>query len=438
MDTNNAKAEFSSSPYPYSLRGQQSSSSMESKDENEATIPPSKLFPTQQTIISTTVSSPSTNLKTTGLEESDYYAYYSKRYGNAAAGGSISSISIANHQENEGHRIEKEMTIISAVVADSIELGEGVMHLLSNENKDEKHAMIEYLPRTAALLLSALQDALSTKLETIILQNNDENENDDGKRNANNSSLLENLLLHCTEANDADVEKNCDIDDEYVASSMMLSSTPHPPSVMLEQIEEYDKEADALFNSIINMECMYSQSPRTSEQEEFIRDGLAAAGDGSDALQTSTMFVDDDSDDEGSIQGDIARLTRSISCLQRDLESADYSFLNDDEHAGELVGDHHRNRCWNDKVKRFKLWISRSSIVEQKLLHTLVGGVPTPLSSGVGGDNPILIHALLLRLVILVLMILMLLRLSLFIDGGSSIDGQGQLADIVEWWLFRR
>ena len=123
MDTNNAKAEFSSSPYPYSLRGQQSSSSMESKDENEATIPPTTLFPTQQTFISTTVSSPSSNLKTTGLEESDYYAYYSKRYGNAAAGGSISSISIANHQENEGHRIEKEMTIISAVVADSIELG---------------------------------------------------------------------------------------------------------------------------------------------------------------------------------------------------------------------------------------------------------------------------------------------------------------------------
>ena len=434
MDTNNAKAEFSSSPYPYSLRGQQSSSSMESKDENEATIPPTTLFPTQQTFISTTVSSPSSNLKTTGLEESDYYAYYSKRYGNASAGGSISSISIAIQQENYGHRIEREMTIISAVVADSIELGEGVMHLLTNENKDEKHAVMEYLPRTAALLLSALQDALGTKLETMLLQNDDENEND-----ANNASLLQNLLLHSTEANDADVEKNGDIDDDYVASSMMLSNKLHPPSVMLEQIEEYDKEADALFNSIINMEGMYSQSPRSSEREKFIRDGFAAAGDCNDARQTSTTFLDDDSDDEGSIQGDIARLTRSISCLQRDLESADYSFLNEDEHAGELVGDHHRNHCWTDKLNRFKLWISRSSIVEQKLLHTLVGGVPTSLSSGVDGthaDNPI--HSLLLKLVLLVLMILVLLRISSFVDGGSSIDGQGQLTDIVEWWLFRR
>ena len=91
-----------------------------------------------------------------------------------------------------------------------------------------------------------------------------------------------------------------------------------------------------------------------------------------------------------------------------------------------------------EKLGRFRRWLSHSSIAEQKLLHTLVGGAPTSMSNSIGGsyaDNLIL---LVLKLILLVVMILMLLRISSLFDGASSIDDQGQLADMVEWWLFQR
>ncbi len=167
------------------------------------------------------------------------------------------------------------------------------------------------------------------------------------------------------------------------------------------------------------------------EDNDFIRGGFtatfaAAAGNDSNA-----------SDDEDSIQGDIARLTRSITYLQQDLESADYSFL-DDFYNDELT-DHPLNRCWNDKLMGLKMWLSRSSIVEQKLLHAFA---PTPrpdLIDGRDSDNPLLFFSLSLKLTLLVVMVLlMLLKISSFVDGGSNIDHQGQLADIVGWWLFQR
>jgi hypothetical protein len=118
------------------------------------------------------------------------------------------------------------------------------------------------------------------------------------------------------------------------------------------------------------------------------------------------------------------------------LESADYSFL-DDFYDDELTDDP-LNRCWKHKLMGLKMWLSRNSIVEQKLLHAFA---PTPRLDFIDGrdsDILLLLLSLSLKLTLLVVMILMLLRISSFVDGGSDIDDQGQLADVVVWWLFQR
>lgn len=406
--------------------------SMQDGDDHDAT------FPTHQII--STAASPSSNLKTTGLEDSDYYyAYYSKRYG---VDGSSSS-SIATQQRHYENREESEMTMVAAAVVDSIELGMGVVQSLTNENEDENHEMIEYLPRTAALLLSALQDTISKKVQKRRLNIDD---TDNGDRNANqDASLFENLLLHLPEASDTIVAHSGKT-VKFGASSD-VSNNLHPPPMTLKQMEANEREADALLESIIHMDDMYS--PGSRSREDCIQGGFAAASPAAGGCgETATFFDDDthddDSDDEGSIRGDIARLTRSITHLQRDLESADFSFLDDmynDEFSSAVSDnliDHHRNGSGNDKLGRFRRWLSRSSIVEQKLLHTLVGGAHTSMSNSIGwnyADNLVL---LVLKLTLLVVMILMLLRISSLFDGASSIDDQGQLADMVEWWLFQR
>ncbi len=397
-------------------------------DHDDILVETNSTFPTHQII--STAASPSSNLKTTGLEESDYYyAYYSKRYG--IAGSSSSSIAVQQRDSEDS-----EMTLVPAAVVDSIELGRGLMQSLTNEIDDENHATIEYLPRTAAMLLSALQNTISTKVQKIRLGIADMDIfNDEDKNSNHDASLFENLLLHLPEVSDAIVAKSGK--SVMFSSSSDISNHLHPPPMALEQMEANEREADALLDSIIHMDDMHSQ-----------RQWFAAASPAAGGSKATTFFDDDtnddDSDDEGSIRGDIARLTRSITHLQRDLESADFSFLDDiynDEFSNDVSDnliDHRRNGFWNDKLGRFRRWLSHSSIAEQKLLHTLVGGAPTSMSNSIGGsyaDNLIL---LVLKLILLVVMILMLLRISSLFDGASSIDDQGQLADMVEWWLFQR
>jgi hypothetical protein len=107
----------------------------------------------------------------------------------------------------------------------------------------------------------------------------------------------------------------------------------------------------------------------------------------------------------------------------------------DDFYDDELTDDP-LNRCWKHKLMGLKMWLSRNSIVEQKLLRAFA---PTPRLDFIDGrdsDTPLLLLSLSLKLTLLVVMILMLLRISVFVDGGSDIDDQGQLA--VVWWLFQR
>merc|ERR1712194_524870 len=127
--------------------------------------------------------------------------------------------------------------------------------------------------------------------------------------------------------------------------------------------------------------------------------------------------------------GDVARLRMSVASIRRDLLRVDISHLEDfggggaDGYAGE-----------DGPVARFKLWVSRGLIMEQKLLHTYIS--PDGTHNGEDGtitsrryvDNPVLLLSLALMWSFVVL-ILLHPKIAALVEGGD----EGQMADILQW-----
>jgi len=268
---------------------------------------------------------------------------------------------------------------------------------------DPMDEITEYLPQSAALLISALQSS----------------------------------ARKVTKYDGASLTTSESVQDFFNRPLKQRSNTL--------DMEIGEKEADALLESIRNDDL--GGSKRDVTQGSASRRGSEGPQDGTGASSTSAVAVGGDAttsfDDDDSIGGDMARLTRSIASIQRDLQNVDFSHLEDihndgfgdvgfglDEYDGE-----------NSLVARFKLWFSRGMIMEQKLLQTYVtpdgrnngdDGTTTSAAANATGryvDNPVLVWSLALMWSFVVL-ILMHPKIAELVEGRSD---AGQLADIIEW-----
>ncbi len=249
----------------------------------------------------------------------------------------------------------------------------------------EEDGLNDYLPQSAALLVTALQ----------------------------RSGLMRKLF----EKSGCDLSYHDDTADEEAAISVAgtsqemtkmafesRSSPPFPITLTTPQMEINERVADMLFDSIIRMDDNLSgggirgSTRKKAEHVErkAMRGGLGVA-EGSDVVAvaydaddsgviekmgsmvamasgaTSTSYGDyDHDDDDDSIGGDMSLLVSSIASLQRDLENADVShldlgdnFYDDDEACGGAVIDD-----YTSLLSRLKRWISRVMAMEKTLLHT--------------------------------------------------------------------
>jgi hypothetical protein len=231
----------------------------------------------------------------------------------------------------------------------------------------------EYLPESAALLITALNN--STKKEP-------------RKRGANISltdipSLLDEVFN----------EDNTNGNEE------------------VKTFDNFEQEAEALLQSIQNEETTNDvASPRNFDDDDNL-----------------PSFDDDD-----SIGGDMVRLSRSIAFLQRDLEHVDMSHLDqlyDDEN--ELDRFDGEGSAWS----RMKLWFSRGMIMEQKLLNTINGMDGNNYGNGSDtatrnryANNPVLIWSLAIMWAF-VLLIMGHSKIAEWVEG----EDPGRLADVIEW-----
>jgi hypothetical protein len=228
----------------------------------------------------------------------------------------------------------------------------------------------EYLPESAALLITALNNSVKK-----------------GKRRTSSNGSFNNLPSLLDEAlkDDTDSEGR--------------------------SFDNFEKEAEALLQSIQN------------EDTKPAAAASAAIPSPSDINNTLPSFDDDD-----SIGGDMARLSQSIAFLQQDLENVDVSHL--DELYGDLDAlDGREGSAWS----RMKLWFSRGMIMEQKLLNTMNGidggnhEGDTDTTSRYS-DNPVLIWSLAIVWAF-ILLIMGHHRIAEWVEG----EDPGMLADVVEW-----
>lgn len=354
---------------------------------------------------SATCSYSTPNLKTNGFEESEYYHHYLKCHDH-------------NYRDNKTYE-ERGSTISS----EAIPIHKTV------EDDDINDANTEYLPRTAALLLSVLLSARGNKKSDRSCSDDDAYNDDEVRFNGEeDNSLFENLLHPPSD----DVALATAMDDVELPftprhqphSTATTDTTTLWRSSTLDQMEANEIEADALFASIIHMDDgMYSQSFR----EEFAFPLAAPTTTAKASFLNNDNNYDDDDDDE-SIRGDVARLTRSIAYLQRDLERADFSFLDDlkDKEivCADVVGENsfrdHGNG-WNEQIERFKMWLLRNSITEQKLIlsHNMIRGS--------------LFWSVVLKVALFSLIMMRLNSSELLVEGGMF--DQNLLAEIVEWLI---
>lgn len=345
------------------------------------------------------------NLKSTGLQESDYTS--------------------STYQDNE----EGDGTVLSA---DDVEIGE----------MDQEDPM-KYLPRSAALLVNALQSSVKKPK----------------KRTANGNGAVADVVNTMSKTNYS-LENLPSLMDDVVMtlfksnsdmSAQEFYNTPTKRRVrssekMLDMVSK-EREADQLLESIRKddldgsgrMRRIGGSLSRRGSQNSEEADAIAAS-DSAVAIGGASTFDDDD----GSIGGDMARLSHSIAHLQRDLENVDFSCLDDIYDDGSVGTALDGRDGENGMLARFKLWFSRGMIMEQKLLHTYVnpnnnndGGsdgntdttTDAAASSGRYVDNPVLVWSLALMWAFVVL-ILMHPKIAELFEGQGD---PGQLADIIEW-----
>jgi len=350
-------------------------------------------------------------------------------------------------------------------------------HKVSVE-EDGVKAMMQYLPQSAALLVTALQRSGVTRKKF--------KKSGDGFY-YHEEADEEEAAIPYAEISQVTTSKDGGI----------LESPPRPlPPLLITlttpQMEINERVADMLLESIIRMDDDRVNTRKKAENvaRKARRGGLGVgkgyggvtfandADDSGVAEITHTMAVtgsgvaaktsyddNDHDDDDDSIRGDMSLLVNSIARLQRDLENVDLSHLDlddihnfydgDDAYDGAASGD---DTCLLSRLKR---WFSRGMIMEQKLLHnylssnlgntdyyddgatdaavaTMANDMGTSRGRGGGGytDNPVLAWSLALMWAFVVL-ILLCLKIEQLVEGEGWFDDNdlsAQLpADIIDW-----
>jgi hypothetical protein len=239
----------------------------------------------------------------------------------------------------------------------------------------------EYLPQSAALLITALQNSVKKDRKRI-----------DG------NTLLEHLPSLMNEAAKED-------DAQEFESGV-------------QNIDNFEREAEALLESI-----------RRDDLRREVSSSHASIDGGMDHPAPSY-------DDDDSIGGDMVRLSQSIAFLQHDLENVDMSHfdqLYDDGFGGvgSLDGFEGEGSAW----ARMKMWFSRGMIMEQKLLNSYTNMGDDSYGNGADtttrsryADNPVLIWSLAIMWAF-VLLIMGHSKIAEWVEG----EDPGRLADIIEW-----
>jgi len=313
--------------------------------------------------------SPHNNLKSTGLEESDYEQ------------GNINDI--------------------ESSLAETIDVKE------------------EYLPQSAALLISTLMKYSNRDEDTNRVPNpngistkaDDFDKNDSQWRPLPRSISLENVereaelllesirrddLSDCSPANALISESP---DREEVMTFSNRHKDMHRPDLdeISTKVDDFDKE-DSQWRPLPRSRTLEDQEERKNKEENVTTDGLYKDGDD-----------DNNNDGDESMDGDMARLSSSIAFLQHDLENAGIAYLEDtsfhDDGFGAAMGDFAADRVGeeNSLVSRFRHWFNRGFIMEQKLLHSYMPTTRMNTDDGQEGgnrtahrlsDNPVLIWSL--------------------------------------------
>ena len=326
------------------------------------------------------------NLKTTGLEESDY----------------------KNDNDDD---------------VDKLEAGDAAYMNMNIDPNDS-----EYLPQSAALLVSALEGS-ARKIQRF----HNTTEDDDDNNGDEDDDRFDNLPTLMDEALASEAEEKSAVGGGLKGSPPLrrMNSIEQEAEEVLESILRKDELDSRRFGRFSKRTNSSGSSSRRSSLGDAEVGGVAAAAK---AMIGGSQAFDDDYDDDGSISGDMAQLTQSIAHLQRDLENVNFSHL---EEAFALEDYDHDDGDGSGLLTRLKLWFSRGMIMEQKLLHTYVhpgssddrhdDGTTTE-TSGRYADNPILVWSLAIMWAFVVL-ILMHPKIAELVEGGDP----GQLADIIEW-----
>ena len=356
-------------------------------------------------------------------------------------------------------------------------------HKLSVE-EDGVKAMMQYLPQSAALLVTALQRSgvIRKKFKKSVDDFYYHEEADD-----------EEAAIPYAETSQVMTSK-----DGEILENPPRPAPPLPITLTTPQMEINKRVADMLLESIIRMDddfggcsIRFNTRKKTENVARKATRGGLGVGEGSDVVAVANDVCDigvaerthamamavaatgsgvaaklssddnDHDDDDDSIRGDMSLLVTSIARLQRDLENVDLSHLDlddfyddDDAYDGDASGDD------TSLLSRLKRWFSRGMIMEQKLLHTYLSNnlgntdyyddgatdaaVATMVndmgaSCGRGGgytDNAVLAWSLALMWAFVVL-ILMCPKIEQLVERGVWFDDKDLSAqlptDIIDW-----
>ena len=283
--------------------------------------------------------------------------------------------------------------------------------------QEEEDAM-QYLPESAALLVTALQGTAKKKKKP----KTSKSEGDESPNNLllSGSGSFDNLPSLIEEAASKINERGLTLTAED------FFSTPTKNTLEMDMKE---MEADMLLESIRKDELNRS-TKKASVKKKKRSPGVS---------RRSSQASFDEDDDEGSMVGDMARLSQSTFNLARDLENIDFSqlegyFPDDGGSMDQYDGE-------NGLLGRLKIWFARGMIMEQKLLNTYINPIDNNGENNDGtatastgptaarySENPVLVWSLAIMWSFVVL-ILMHPKIAELVEGGDP----GQLADIIEW-----
>mmetsp|Transcript_3195 Transcript_3195/g.6804 ORF Transcript_3195/g.6804 Transcript_3195/m.6804 type:complete len:611 (+) Transcript_3195:253-2085(+) len=306
---------------------------------------------------------------------------------------------------------------------------------------------MEYLPQSAALLVSALESSAKKKRrggETSSVKDGNDNDGDndddgaDGERGDDEGSFALGELPPLVDERDNGSMGSRTGSFDHGHRRRKLSHS---------DMERLDREAEALMDSIRRGDWGGDGSnpsgPLASAARNLAMEGGIGVGAITGATADAASFDDDD-----SIRGDMIRLNQSIECLQRDLQNVDLSFFDEiyDDGFGGLISGGGGENDWDGNtahgmLARLKMWFSRGAIMEQKLLHTFTstshhhhggdGSSGTTTRTSGYADNPVLIWSMALMWAFVIL-IAGHVKIADWVEGGDA----GQLADIVEWLFY--